>query len=143
MPLPNHPVIHPRWEAHHRPVTQRAMPAECKVLRPSSEPVWDDEAGRNTYPESAHVYGPGPCRITRPAGAGAPVVADRQVTLVDYIVALPADAPKVQVGDLVTFTRIDGDPWLAGETLRVEELLGGSLTWQRDLRCRHQPATTR
>jgi hypothetical protein len=154
VPLPNSRVVHPQFEAHHRPVSANAMPAECTITRPSSpSPAgWNDATGRNVYPAPTTVYpttGHGVCRVNRggPGGQGsaAPVtVADRAVTVAQYTVVIPADAAAlVQVHDIVTITRCPGDPDLVGRKLWVTDSARGSLTWERVLNCELQPPTTR
>lgn len=147
MPLPNTRLIHPRFEAHHRPVADGQMTAECVVTRPTSAGVFDADAGRTTYPPPARVYpavgDSGPCRILRqhsqPVAAD---VGDRAVTVDNYRVTLPAGT-SAQINDLVRVTACDGDPTLVGQELIVRDLAHASITWQRDLICDLYPATSR
>ncbi|MFG1659078.1 DUF6093 family protein [Micromonospora chersina] len=144
-PLPNHRLIHPRFESHHRPVTADGMTAECAITRPASAgtPVFDEATARSQHPAAASVY-TGACRITRaPLSAANVVVADRPVDNARYVVAIPADAPLVQAGDLVTLTACDGDPAIVGQPMPVTDVTHGSITWQRDLLCEFSQPTTR
>lgn len=141
--LPNGRMFHQRFEQHHRPVADRQMTAECVIKRPNSSPnAWDDTTGRSTYPAPATVYS-GLCRIQHLSPAGAPSVGDRTVPVADYRVTIVTDSDPVQVNDLIAVTSNDGDPVLVGRTLLVTGVPRGSITWQRDLDCQLQPATTR
>jgi hypothetical protein len=148
MPLPNTRMFHPLFEAHHRPVADGQLTAECVVTRPSSTPnAWDDAAGRNIYPPSEPIYA-GSCRVQRRAMGQATVapsvVADRSVPVAGFVVVLTATStPLVQVNDVVTITVCTGDPALVGCDLKVRDSHRGSITWQRDLICDLQTATTR
>lgn len=144
-PLPNHRLIHPRFESHHRPVTADGMTAECAITRPASAgaPVFDEVTATSQHPAPASVY-TGACRITRaPLTATTVVVADRPVDNARYVVVIPAEAPLVQVGDLVTLTACDGDPAIVGQPMAVADVTHGSITWQRDLLCEFSQPTTR
>jgi hypothetical protein len=148
--LPNTRVIPLGWDAHHRPVSADAMPDACTVTRPTSDPAWDDAAGRSIYPPSAEIYpvdGDGRCRITLGGTgtmpSGAVVAGDRAVTQSDYTVVLPTCTALIQVGDIVTVTCCPDDPDLVGQKLRVKNAIRGTYTWERILACELQPRTTR
>lgn len=144
MPLPKTRLIHPRFEAHHRPLADRQMTAECVIVRPpsSGEAVFDETTGTSVLPPPTPVYD-GPCRLTRePLATTTVVVADRTDHDARYRVVIPADAPLAQVGDIVTITRCDGDPGVVAGRLHVTDVPHGSITWQQDLLCTfHQPTT--
>lgn len=143
MPLPNTRLIHRLFEQHHRPVADQQMTAECRIHRPSSTPAsWDDETGRNIYPEPAVVY-EGPCRVQREADATPVTVADKTTAVGGYRVTIPTDTDVVQVNDVATVTACCGDPALVGKQLKVRDARRGSITWQRDLICDLYPDTTR
>lgn len=150
MPLKNSHVIHPRWEQHHRPVSADALPAECVINRYTSERAWNDVAGRSEYGPGMKVYpetGLGVCRLTRGGTgsmpAGTVVVAGRATTLSDYTLVIPTCSDLVQVNDIATVLRCDGDPDLVGKRLRIKNVLRGSYTWERLLSCELEPPTTR
>lgn len=146
--LPNSSVIPPGWEQHHRPITESAMTATCVIVRPVSAGAFDSTAGRTVYPDPVRVYPAageaGPCRITRQGSqATLPEVGDRAVPVAGYVVAIPADAPAVQVNDIVQVVTCTGDNLLVGKQLVVRDAARGTLTWQRDLDCDLYPTTTR
>ncbi|MEU8158041.1 DUF6093 family protein [Micromonospora sp. NPDC048986] len=148
MPLRNTRVIHPAFEAHHRPVSESGMTAECRITRPSSGPAtWDDATGQNTYPAPMVVY-EGICRVHRggPAGgseASARTVADRVLALGQYDVTISTAADLVKVNDIVTITACQGDPDLIGLPLQVTGARRSALTWERVLAVQMQQPTTR
>lgn len=141
--LPNTRVVHPRWQSHHHPVTESAMGAECTITRPATgTPTFNEATATTVYPTSADIY-EGECRITRAqAQATVTVTADRPLMAAEYLVAIPASANLVHIGDVVTVIACDGDPDLVGLVLVVTNARRGSLTWQRDLICELQPPPT-
>ncbi len=143
--LSNTRVIHPAFQAHHRPVTDGAMSATCVITRPASSgtPAFSEAAATSQHPAPATVYD-GKCRITvRSVAPTGEVVADRTVYPAEYIVSIPADAPAAQVNDLVRITACAGDPALVGLRLTVGQVRHGSIAWQRDLICDLSQPTTR
>lgn len=144
--MPNARLVPEGWEAHHAPVAEGGMTAECVVTRPASSagtPTFDEEAGRTTYPAQPKIY-TGPCRVQRAAltGANADVIGDRPQPLRSYVVSTPLAAPLLQVNDVVTLTTAV-DPVMAGRRMRVEDVRGGSIVWQRDYLCQEWTPTTR
>lgn len=137
-------VIPPGWEAHHAPVAEGGMTAQCVVTRrPSTERGWDEAAGRSVYPPAEQVYA-GPFRLQRGgASASRGTVAGGTVeTERDYQVSLPLAAPELRVNDRVEC--VDAvDPQAVGLVLRIAELRGGSLVWQRDYMAVRWEETTR
>lgn len=147
MPLPNTHVIHPGFQAHHAPVAERTMTAECVITRPATTPgapTFDEVQGRSVYPDPASVY-IGACRVQRSAAISTrnQQVGDRLITIREYIVSLPVLAPAIQVNDLVAFTACPDDATLVGQTMVVRDPRVGSTVWQHDLLCELYPATTR
>ncbi|MEV0214291.1 DUF6093 family protein [Micromonospora sp. NPDC050695] len=142
MPLANTHLIHPRFEAHHRPVADRQATATCRVERPAQQAVWDDAAGKNTYPPPDVLY-EGPCRYQHLSAAGQPVVADTTTPLADVRITLPVGAVVYQINDLVTVTATATNPDLVARTLTVTAVSGSSISWQRDLVCQLRQPTTR
>lgn len=143
--LPNTRVIHPLFEQHHRPVTADAMTAECAITRPASAgaSVFDEATATSQHPAPASIY-TGACRITRaPLSATTVVVADRPVNNARYVVGIPAEAPPVQSGDIVTLTACEGAAAIVGHPMVVTDAAYGSITWQRDLLCDLSQPTTR
>ncbi|MEV1013774.1 DUF6093 family protein [Micromonospora sp. NPDC049801] len=142
VPLLNTYLIHPRFEAHHRPVADKQATAECRVERPAQQAVWDDAAGQNVYPPPALLY-EGPCRYQYLSPAGQPVVADTTTPLADVRITLPVGAVVYQTNDLVTLTATATNPDLVGRGLTVTAVSGSSISWQRDLTCQLRQPTTR
>jgi hypothetical protein len=144
--LPGARLIHPRFQQHHRQTVDATMAAECDITRPASmasRPAFDELAATSTHPAPTDVYS-GRCRIQRSGGlVQDPVVADRAIPTATYLVAVPADANPIQVGDLVTVTACPDDPDLVDVVLRVTEVRHGSTAWQRNLICDLHPAMTR
>jgi len=144
VPLPNTHLIHPRFEAHHRPVADRQATATCRVERPAQQAQWDDAAGKNVYPPPQVLY-EGPCRYQYLSPAGQPVVADTTTPLADVRITLPVGEVVYQANDLVTLTATATNPDLVEppRTLTVVAVSGSSISWQRDLTCQLRQPTTR
>lgn len=140
MPLPNHHLIHPRFEAHHRPVAERAMTITGRLLRPDETGTRDPVSGRTTFANPALVY-EGPAKVK--ANAGSPSVqAERIVTVGGYLLVLPADCPLPHVRDVF---EVDdgGDPTLQGAVLRVVDVPRNTLSFQRNIGCDIEQPTNR
>jgi hypothetical protein len=142
-----HRVIPAEWERQHRPVAEATMTAEVVILRHTSGGVWDEVAGRTTYPDPMQVWS-GPARVQRMSQMEITrSIGDRQVVIRGYTVSLPADAPEIRIGDETQVTapvsEQRGDPLLAGQPLWVHDVRHGSLIWQRDLVCLNAPPTQR
>ncbi|MBM0237735.1 hypothetical protein JNW88_12210 [Micromonospora sp. ATA32] len=141
MPLPNTRVIHPRFEQHHRPVTESAMTTTGRLLRPDETGTRDPVSGRTTFAEPALVW-EGSARLR--ANTGTPTVqADRIVTVGGYLLVLPADTPVPHVRDVWEVGDCDGDPSLAGARLRVVDVPRSGLSWQRNIGCDIEEPTNR
>jgi hypothetical protein len=142
-------VIPHGWAAHHRPVTEGAMTAECIITR-DREGVAPLDAGTGEPEpwEPLTIYPlpgqPGICRVQILAAGGGEseqavgeAVAEREV-----LVVVPHDAPEFragrQTGDWVTITAGGDDPQLVGRRLRINTIDYSSLSWERDLRCLDQ-----
>lgn len=140
-PLPNHRLIHPRFESHHRPVSEAAMTVRGRLLRPDTTGVRDPVSGRTAFAEPQVLF-EGAARIR--ANAGAPTVqADRVVTLGRYLLILPADSPQPQVHDVWQVDGCDGDPSLERTRLRVVDVPQSGLSWQRNVGCDIEEPTNR
>ena len=144
--LPNGRLIPEGWEGHHAPVAEGGMTAECVVTRPTSTagaPVFDELSGRSTYPAQPKVYA-GPCRLQRAAitGANAEDIGEKPQALRSYVASMPLAAPLLHVNDMVALTEAT-DPAMVGRRLRVIDVRGGTLVWQRDYLCQEWTPTTR
>lgn len=136
MPLPRTTSIHPRFEAHLRPVTEGDMPCELAISRAGTGPgTFDPATGTTTGPARVTVaICPG--RVTPTAAQSRTVAAaGQQVTLRTYLIAVPVDVTGVRVDDRVTVTAVatDADPGLLGAVLRVTDVTTGSTSLQRTL----------
>jgi len=141
MPLPGTKVFHDGWEAHHRPVAEGAMTATGVVRRRTGPGVFNDVTGKTDYPAPTTVYGvagAAPMRVVRDGVETTREIGGRQVTIRDYIVALPADAPEIRVNDEVVVATA-GDTRLPDESLWVHDVRFGSQIWERDLVCANVP----
>ena len=132
-------IIPPNWERHHRPVAVSTMTGRCRVIRPGQPGSYPDfEDG----PETVLVETV--CRVQQ---QNRPARGDSQGQLVDsrdYLVTIPADAwpTGTVVDDTGPILVVDGylpghagDPDLVGRHLRVEQVLHGTLRFERDLYC--------
>lgn len=130
------PVIAADWGARHAVVAARTMTLECQVRKPEERGAFDRTLGRTTTAEGELVYS-GLCRLTRINRELRNLVAEQQVTFIDYLVTLPLDVTGAQPGDQVTFTADDPtiDPDLWPLTLTVAASVTGSHTFERDLFC--------
>lgn len=141
MPLPGTRVIGDGWAAHHRTAAAHAMTSRCNIARlGTGEGEWNPETGRTDPPPATPIGIDLRCRVQATATSEDPADVGGTVhTLRAYLVTLLYDAPTVRVDDEVTVTDPgpNGDPQMAGETLRVIDVHLGSLHWQRNLICEH------
>ncbi len=136
MPFPSTRVVHPRWSAHHQPVTEDAMNALVTIEFGGTEPTWSS-GGVSTEGEAAVTY-TGPARITYvPAQAREADAADQEVALRRVDVALPREASPQQVDARVRVDAVNGNgpAWLVGRVLTVASLGRSSHAWEQLLEC--------
>jgi hypothetical protein len=132
MPLENSHLIHPRWEEHFRPTADRQLTAECVLRRPAGPGVFDEAAGATVYPDPTVLY-TGTARLQASSRLDSQEkVGDRQVTIHRYQVALPIAVADVAENDQLLITECS-DAALLGHVMRVVDVPGGSLMWQRNL----------
>ncbi len=141
MPLPHMRVVHPRFESHHRPVSESAMTVTGRLLRPSEAGVRDPAAGKTTFPPDTLIF-EGPARV-RAYGSTTGVQAERIVTVGSYLLVLPADCPVPHVRDVWVVDDCAGDLSLVGVRLRVVDVPRSGLSWQRNVGCDIEEPTNR
>lgn len=132
-------IIPPGWEAHHRPVARSTMTGECRVIRPGAPGGYPDF---EPAPETVLVETV--CRVQQQNRPGRVNAEGQLVDSRDYLVTIPADAwpAGTVVDDTGPILVVDGyrpghagDPDLIGRHLHVEQVLHGTLRWERDLYC--------
>lgn len=135
MPLPNTRVIPSSWSARHQPTSAAAMTATVAVTRPGVGETYDPVTG-TTIPAAATAVWSGPARIQAiTSDARVQILAGQLTAPRAYYVGLPLpDSEIVRIGDLVNITSCEDDA-LTGRVLRVADVAGASLVWQRDLTC--------
>lgn len=141
MPFPGTGVFHPDWEAHHRPVAEGAMTATGVVRRYTAAGDFNEAAGKTERGAPTTVYGvdgAARMRVVRDGVETVREIGGQQVTIRNYIVVLPADAPEIRVNDEVVVATA-GDARLPDESLWVHDIRFGSQIWERDLVCANVP----
>ncbi|MBE7701264.1 hypothetical protein H9623_13265 [Oerskovia sp. Sa1BUA8] len=139
MPFPGTTVIPAGWAAHHKPVTEGAMGATCRITTGGAG-GWNPDTGA-TGPGAETVLYEGKCRIQ--AQATTPTTGDaagQLVTQHTYLVVIPSDQPIIPTGDAGAKVRVltvdqNGDAALPGRILTVSDARYSSLRWERDLTC--------
>lgn len=140
-PLPNTRVVHPRMLAHLAPAVAGGMRSTVRMRNPDQVGVRDSVTGKTTYTPAVPYY-EGVGRVQGRGGANPADQADRQITVGDYLVAVPVDAGAPQLGDLVDVVDSPDDPALTGLVLVVREVGRADITLQRNLGCDLQTPTT-
>lgn len=140
MPLPNHRIVHPRFQQAWQPTIQATMRATVRLSRLGNpQGVRDPATGRTTFPTPTPVY-EGCGRVQVRSGGSLTPVADRQVTVGAYLVALPAAVRDVRVDDVVEVLACPDDEALQGLTLVVRDVGHADVVLQRNVGCDlHQP----
>lgn len=110
--------------------SRAALPDECTIVRPSGEPVLDEDSLELT--ETAATIYEGPCRV-RPRGSQEQdqAVGDLHQTLAPYVATLPYDAEGVRVDDYLTVTE-SSDLDMVGRSFQIRHM--GWSSWQIDRR---------
>lgn len=125
-------VIPADWAASHRPVAEKTMRDATVALRhPGSTQTWSYAAQEMVEVPNA-AYWTGAARIQMLASRDQVKVAvgDREY-VATYLIVVPAGVTPTS-GDLCSVTEVD-DAVLAGRTLTVGLVTGGSLRWERDV----------
>lgn len=138
--LPNHKVIPDGWSEHHRATMVGTMTGVCDVLEsltPGNMPGLD---GAGVSGGSRPVqHGDVPCRVQQLGGGDTRSATGKESRRRDYLVTLPIekviDLVAGDEGNLIRVTEAD-DPEAVGRILTIEQILYGSLAWERDILCR-------
>lgn len=131
-------VVPDGWSAHHAPVAEAFMTAQCRVHDADAVGSWPDYEiipGKQYYPEGDD---PGICSV-QALGVGRDSFSiDSTVTLRSCLVSIPLPGPRLKAGEgapYVTITHCPDDPDLEGRTFAIEDIQHSSLNWTRDLIC--------
>lgn len=136
MPLPSTRVVHPRWSAHHAPVTEDAMNAVVVITYGGTEPTWSS-GGHESEGEAVTTYA-GEARVVYDPVQGRDTEsADQDVTVRRVTVSLPRTADDQEVGARVLVLSVDDNApsWLTGTVLTVASLGRSSYAWEQLLEC--------
>lgn len=129
-------VIHPRWSAHHRPVTDGAMNATVRVVTGVAGADFTYGGG---FQEGTETVGyVGPARVTYEPTQGRDADATGQDTTVRRVtVALPGEGIATQHDAVVHVTDVDANGLLhlKGAVLVVESVGRSSHAWEQLLSC--------
>lgn len=135
-PLPSTRVLHPRWAAHHAPVTEGTMNASCEITHGSTGGGWSPTTGAT--PGTPTVTYTGRCRVayesTQARDADA---ADQAITILTVGVALPPGSAPQSKGARVRITSVDanGPTALVGRVFTVDAVAYPSLALDQGLTC--------
>jgi hypothetical protein len=132
---PGTQVIPTGWEAAHTPAVEGTMTAHVALREPGGiQGPFDETTG--TYPVVPHPpYATMPARIQAVHNmARRTNVADDVLTIAGYLVTIPAALTGVRPGHLAAVVD-SGDPDLDGQVLHVDDVVYGSLRFERDLFC--------
>lgn len=126
-------VIPLGWEDGHRVVAEKTMTATVALRHPGTTQEWSTELQENVETPLA-AYATTRCRVQALATqAPAVVAAEDTETVAKYLLTVPDGLASLE-GDLATVSDA-GDSQLDGRTLRVEQVIRGSLRFERDLIC--------
>lgn len=118
MPLSGGRVIPAGWSAHHRPVSESAMTATCRVEVPGTPGAFDDDTGYRTASTPTVLY-EGKARVMvnfRPQSAN---LAEQDTSTQRYTVAIPNSGPTIPYAAVVVVTATK-NPRLLGRAFYVE-----------------------
>jgi len=134
MPRPGTPIIHPRYEQHHRHIPEGASTATCRIQRPSTEPgVFDPNTGTTTPAAPTTLYDDLPCRVQEIRDEQRSLTGEQIVTTRRYMVIVSYDVTNVQVDDWVELITATDPTLLGGRKLFITDVMRGSVRFERDL----------
>lgn len=146
MPLPRQStgrpgtvVIPPGWQAAHGAIVARTMTATVDLHKPgATTSTWNPDTRRTEYTAADAYATDQKARIqaqTSRAVQPGEEQAEEALQVTGYLITLTLDrtaAEEPTVGDLVTVKTSD-DPLLTGRTLRIHDVVHGSLRFERDV----------
>lgn len=137
MGRPGTPVIPAGWETSHGTVAAATMTATVNLRKPGGTKTWNTTTRRTEYTGASPYATAQPARIqaqtVRTVRSGQEEVAEETLQIAGYLVAIALDQEPA-AGDLVDVTA-SSDPLLTGRTLRIHDVVRGSLRFERDLLC--------
>lgn len=135
---PGTPVIPPGWQQAHGAVAAKTMTAVVNLRKPGSTTGFADR--RTTYtPNTPYATGQAArvqAQTSRAVQAGEEQ-AEETLQVAGYLVTLTLDRTvehEPATGDLVDVTASD-DPLLTGRSLKISDVVRGSLRFERDAFC--------
>lgn len=137
---PGTAVIPPDWGASHAPVAAGTMTARVSLHHTGGTITyqWSDAEQRNvpTLPAAYATDVPARLQANRETSRGDDAVsAEESIKVSGYLISLPLDGDgvdEIAVGDTIAVTTSD-DPELEQITLRVVDIVRGSLRFERDV----------
>lgn len=134
------PVIPPGWQQAHGAVAAKTMTATVDLRKPGSTQAFNTTSRRTEYTPNAAYATDQAARVqaqtSRAVQRGEEQV-EETLQVSGYLVTLTFDRTADQepaTGDLVDVKTSD-DPLLTGRTLRIHDVVRGSLRFERDLFC--------
>lgn len=132
MPFPRAKPIPDTWSADHQPIAELTLTGEIEVRGTGLPSGWDPETGP-TPGEPGPVLYSGPFRAQQRTEVSAPLdAAGQPVTVLDYLLVLPARAPAAPPGTRCTVLSCPDDEELVGKVFTVVGAVLGSRRFERD-----------
>ena len=137
MPLRGTRVIDDRWADHHRPVVRQTQTATC-TIREAGTVAGDFDPVTGTRQQTPHPdHYAGTCSVEALSNSEQnAITGSQELTERLYRITLDFDAaPDTEVNHLVKIGSVgrNGDPTLAGRTLRIRSMTRGTTVWDREL----------
>lgn len=128
-------VFPPGWEAWHKPVTDASRTATVRLWSGTGS-GWTTGPDGEPARDHGHLLTPDPvtARIQRLAAEAESSAGGQTITTRRYLVTLDRETPTVATTTLVEIVDVD-DTQISGRFMLVEDAMGGSVRWERDLYC--------
>lgn len=132
---PGTAVIPADWAATHAVPAQKTMVGATASLRkPGTVQDWSDDLEQMVAVPKTPYAVDQPCRaLALSQVATEAVTAEDPETVADYLIVVPAALAPAEK-DLITIT-CPTDPLLDGRVLEIQQVIRGSVRWERDLFC--------